>query len=45
MLFLLKLISIDSGSKVKELENDAQSDLRFDLKSTEFNLESKLESV
>lgn len=38
-------VSIDSGSKVKELENDAQTDLRFDLKSTEFNLESKLASA
>ncbi len=38
-------VSIDAGSNVKELENDAQTDLRFDLKSTEFNLESKLASA
>ena len=35
-------VSIDAGSNVKELENSAQNDLRFDLKSTEFNLQSKL---
>ena len=35
-------VSIDAGSNVKELENNVQTDLRFDLKSTEFNLESKL---
>lgn len=35
-------VSIDAGSNVKELENQAQSDLRFDLKSMEYNLDSKL---
>ena len=38
-------VSIDAGSNVKELENNVQTDLRFDLKSTEFNLESKLASA
>ena len=35
-------VSIDAGSNVKELENQAQSDSRFDLKSMEYNLDSKL---
>ena len=35
-------VSIDAGSNVKELENNAQNDLRFDLKSLEYDVEAKL---
>lgn len=35
-------VTISAGSNVKELENNAQTDLRFDLKSLEYNVESKL---
>ena len=35
-------IIIDEGSSIKELENDTQNDLRFDLKSLEYDLETKL---
>lgn len=38
-------VSIDAGSNVKELENQTQSDSRFDLKSMEYNLDSKLSSA
>lgn len=35
-------VTISAGSNVKELENNAQNDLRFDLKSLEYNVEAKL---
>ncbi|PUE63721.1 TolC family protein [Arcobacter caeni] len=35
-------VTISAGSNVKELENNAQTDLRFDLKSLEYNVEAKL---
>ncbi len=35
-------IDIESGSFIKELKNDIQNDLRFDLKSIEFDLQTKL---
>ncbi len=38
-------VSIDAGSNVKEIENQMQSDSRFDLKSMEYNLDSKLSNA
>ena len=38
-------VSIDIGSSVKESENDLKSDSRFDLKSMEYALESKLSTA
>lgn len=38
-------VSIDIGSNVKESENDLKSDSRFDLKSMEYALESKLSTA
>jgi outer membrane protein TolC len=35
-------VSIDAGSHINELENDAQIDSRFDLKSLEYDLDTKL---
>ncbi len=35
-------VTISAGSNVKELENNAQNDLRFDLKSLEYDVEAKL---
>jgi outer membrane protein len=35
-------VSIDSGSHINELENNAQTDPRFDLKSLEYDLDTKL---
>ena len=35
-------VTISAGSNVKELENNTQTDLRFDLKSLEYNVEAKL---
>lgn len=35
-------VSIDAGSHINELENNAQTDPRFDLKSLEYDLDTKL---
>ena len=35
-------VTISAGSNLKELENNAQNDLRFDLKSLEYDVEAKL---
>lgn len=35
-------INIESGSFIQELQNDEERDLRFDLKSTQFDLQTKL---
>ena len=38
-------VSIDGGSNVKEIDNEEQSNSRFDLKSMEYNLETKLSNA
>ena len=38
-------VTIDAGSTLKELENSANNDLRFDLKSMEYNTQSKLSNA
>ena len=38
-------VSIDTGSSIKESENDLKSDSRFDLKSMEYSLDSKLSTA
>lgn len=38
-------VSIDAGSNVKEIDNEEQSNSRFDLKSMEYNLETKLSNA
>ena len=38
-------VSISAGSNIKELENEAQKDLRFDLKSMEYGLDTKLSNA
>ena len=38
-------VSIDTGSTIKESENDLKSNSRFDLKSMEYSLDSKLSTA